>query len=293
MPNIVRRALLSAVALMTVASSSHAAVRVTGRVVDANQRGVIGAKVVLSNPSPPLRKPIPVLGATGAFSADIAFAGPKLNAEISAPSYMTTRKVVIISDGVADVGTVTLTRDTSVSVEAVTHVLTPKGEQQHLDLIVVNDRTKPVEVTSIGLDARRELESTCADPSPGIIFTLQPEGKESWTASLTSKDGAAANGKWTDAFPVVVRLETSGCGNAHLQFALPYSFSLAPAERAKIRLTLPRRISRRLPRSSRSGNPSSSPCRSRTAPPLTGYGSADAIPRERQHPPIGPAAAFA
>ena len=242
MPNLVRRVAVSTVALMTVAYSSHAAVRVTGRVVDTNQRGVIGAKVVLSNPSPPLRKPIPVLGATGAFSADIAFTGPKLNAEISAPSYVTARKVVIISDGVADVGTVTLNRDTSVSVEAVTHVLTPNGEQQHLDLIVVNDRAKPVEVTSIGVDARRELESRCADPSPGIIFTLQPEGKESWTASLTSKDSAAANGKWTDAFPVAVRLETSGCGNAHLQFALPYSFSLAPAERAKIRLTLPRRI---------------------------------------------------
>lgn len=234
-----------AVACIVVAIANrelNAAVRVSGRVVDLNGRPVVGAKVVLSNASPPLRKAIPVLSSSGAFSVDIPFTGPKLNAEISAPSYLPTRKVVLVTEGKADVGAVRLDRDTSIALESMTHLLTPKKDAQHLDLVVINERSKPVEVTSIAIDASRQLESRCADPSPGVIVNLKPDGKDTWTAELTSKDPSSASGRWTDAFPVSVRLETSGCENARLRFALPYSFDLAPAERAKIRLTLPRQV---------------------------------------------------
>jgi hypothetical protein len=182
-----------------------------------------------------------VLGASGEFSSEFSFDGPKINVEVSAPSHLTKQKVVLIQEGRADVGTIVLDRDMSVKIVSITHLLSPAGDMQHLDVVLENDRTKRTEVTTIGVSARRLLESRCADPAPGTIFTLQPGRSGSWTVLVSPVEGGAEKGQWTDAFALSVRLEKSGCDNAALQFRLPYSFPLEPGERAKVRLTLPRR----------------------------------------------------
>jgi hypothetical protein len=217
-------------------------IRVSGKVIDATGKPVIGAKVVAYNQSPPLRHSIPVLDASGTFSSEVSFDGPKLNVEVSAPSYLAKQKVVLIQEGRADIGTIALDRDSSVKIISVTHLLSPSGDIQHLDVVLVNDRAKRTEVTTIGVSARRLLESRCSDSTPGTIFTLQPGRSGSWTVLVSSVDSGRQKGQWSDAFALSVRLEKGGCDNAGIQFRLPYSFSLEPGERAKVRLTLPRRV---------------------------------------------------
>jgi hypothetical protein len=161
------------------------------------------------------------------------FLGTHLTLDITGRSRIPIRHVVLIDKGFANAGTLHLQLDRSLRIEAVTHLLDSDGGTQHFDVVLTNDRQVRMEINETKLHAARHMTTTCGDLSPAIVFRLSPSDA-GW---ILQGKKAPENG--SPSLRISGQLESMGCGNRRLLFAVPLSFPLERDERSKVRLSLP------------------------------------------------------
>jgi hypothetical protein len=226
----------AAVLMMLFTAGSTTPVReVIGRVADAQGNAVASATVRIRFDS---TFRIVSAGADGRFRTTIETSSPAVEASISARGFEPRRRTLVFSRNVADAGTIVLTAERGLTLETLTLIVSPDGSTQSLDVFVGNTARASVDVVTLRLHARLLRRTSCLDATPAVEFVVT---EKAWAGAVAATVNVAErkNADATAARGVFARL---GCGQRELKLAIPYSMNVAPGEREKVRVTIPRTL---------------------------------------------------
>jgi hypothetical protein len=208
-------------------------VRVTGRVMNANQVGVGQARIqILANGRRLFPIPQPVrLDGSFALTVDVAD-GELVRCEATAPGFRPEARNLVVQNDLAECR-VTLRPVPTLAVFSTTLLTSVDERSSWIDVLLHNDADHPIIAVATQVKGTRRKFTDCLDASPALVVRIQDVDQ----ATITQVDKAH-----TDAVRIVGHVNLLPCDQISIDFELPYSFAVAPNETAKIRWQIPRRM---------------------------------------------------
>lgn len=215
---------------------------VKGKVLAEGGLPIPTAKVLcFDGPTKLTLVPVPVK-LDGSFTFPLPlFNGTHLTCECSAPDFVSTRLTLIVREGVAEAGDISLKKKKTLQADPLSLTYSADGLNTFLDAFLLNDSTAAIEVRKVEVKGTALSVTSCLDLRPTVIFTV--------TASLPlGKSGEVPVNvespmeEWNDSVLAKGQLEALPCKQERLFLGIDYSFNLQPGEKRKVRIAIPRKL---------------------------------------------------
>jgi hypothetical protein len=217
-------------AVAVTASAAGKATRVVGKVVDGTGAPVRTAQLRIRGSR---SSAMVVVALNGTFESVLESEEKSVTVDITAPGFEKRNRTLVVTDGTADAGTVSMVPSKGLSLSGFTVSRSGDGSRNHLDVFVQNDSSRPMAVLSVRVRGMRRNDTECLDATPGLQFSITDQ---LWDGKVAAAIKAA---EATDSVAATGEFHQLGCGQQRIDMTMPYSFSLDPGERTKVRIAIP------------------------------------------------------
>lgn len=222
--------------LLIIQSPISAQVIVTGTVKDVGGKPLTRALVrVFDGPHPIGLAPEPA-DLQGQFRIRVEVQTvDRLRCEVSATGYVTERRNLVVSKGIANTGEIRLSHVKGLRLGALSAIESGDGRFTYIDVLVQNEGESTVEVASQSLRGTARAETECSSPAPTIMFSVSDTVEQDRVRVTVGEQDSAKK----DQIKATGKLEMLPCRQMRLELVIPTTYLISPGEKLKLRFAVP------------------------------------------------------